>query len=59
MRPAQKRLVDALMAPVETTIEGHYRRRDAAINAIVAYCGVIEVLVARRTNRRITDRDLA
>ncbi|RYP15609.1 hypothetical protein DL765_005588 [Monosporascus sp. GIB2] len=49
MRPAQKRLVDALAAPVETTIEGQYRRRDAAINAIVAYCTVVEGPAARRT----------
>lgn len=34
MRPAQKRLVDALLAPVEDTVEGQYRRRDAAINAV-------------------------
>jgi len=34
MRPAQ------LTAPVEASIEGQYQRRDAAINAIVAYCAV-------------------
>ena len=50
MRPAQKRLVNALMAPVEPTIEGQYRRRDAAINAIVAYCAVVEPPTVRRTN---------
>ncbi|KAK0612279.1 hypothetical protein B0T17DRAFT_401349 [Bombardia bombarda] len=43
------------MAPVETTIEGQYRRRDAAINAIVAYCAVVEGLAACRTNSSTTN----
>ncbi|KAH8744320.1 C2H2 finger domain protein [Diaporthe sp. PMI_573] len=50
MRPAQKRLVDALTAPVEASIEGQYQRRDAAINAIVAYCAVVEGPATCRTN---------
>ena len=38
MRPAQ------LTAPVEASIEGQYRRRDAAINAIV--CSVFSIFWA-------------
>ncbi|KAH7012484.1 C2H2 finger domain protein [Microdochium trichocladiopsis] len=49
-RPAQKRLVDALTAPVDDTLEGYYRRRANLIDAIVAYCGVAEGRTARRTN---------
>ncbi|KAM4061566.1 hypothetical protein HRG_013220 [Hirsutella rhossiliensis] len=41
-RPAQKRLVEALAAPLGNTLEGQYRRRDNAITAIVAYCTVEE-----------------
>ncbi|KAM4058133.1 C2H2 finger domain protein [Hirsutella rhossiliensis] len=41
-RPAQKRLVEALAAPLGNTLEGQYRRRDNAIAAIVAYCMVEE-----------------
>jgi len=52
--PAQKRLMEALTAPVETTVEGQHRRRDAAINAIVAYCAVIEGPAACRTNNSTT-----
>lgn len=49
-RPAQKRLVEALTAPVDNTLEGYYRRRDNLIDAIVAYCSVVEGRTARRTN---------
>lgn len=47
--PAQKRLVEVLTAPVETTLEGQYRRRDKAIDAITAYCTVEEGLAVRQT----------
>ncbi|ROT35343.1 hypothetical protein SODALDRAFT_353064 [Sodiomyces alkalinus F11] len=35
-RPAQKRLVAALTAPVDDTLEGYYQRRDSLIDAIIA-----------------------
>lgn len=47
-RPAQERLMDALMALVETTVEGQYQRRDAAINAVTVCCVVVEDHVVRR-----------
>jgi len=40
--PAQKRLVAALTAPAEPTLEGQYRRRNKAIHAIIVYCFVEE-----------------
>ncbi|KAK4139042.1 uncharacterized protein C8A04DRAFT_41024 [Dichotomopilus funicola] len=51
-RPAQKRLMDALTAPVESTVEGQHRRRDVAIYAVMAYCVVVEGPAVRRTNSR-------
>lgn len=33
-QPAQKRLVEALTAPLSDTLEGQFRRRDNAINAV-------------------------
>lgn len=41
-RPAQKRLLEALTAPGDGTLEDYYRRRCAAVDAIVAYCPVEE-----------------
>ncbi|KAK3332197.1 hypothetical protein B0T19DRAFT_397983 [Cercophora scortea] len=49
-RPAQKRLMDALTAPVESTVEGQHRRRDVAIYAVMTYCVVVEGPAVRRTN---------
>ncbi|KAK3318207.1 C2H2 finger domain protein [Apodospora peruviana] len=49
-RPAQKRLMDAVTAPVESTVEGQHRRRDVAIYAVMAYCVVVEGPAVRRTN---------
>ncbi|CAJ2507922.1 Uu.00g091080.m01.CDS01 [Anthostomella pinea] len=46
--PAQKRLVKALTAPVDPTLEGQYRRRDDAINVIITYCSVEEGRTSRR-----------
>lgn len=47
-RPAQKRLMEALTAPLGNTLEGQYRRRDNAIGAIVAYCVVEEAHTIQR-----------
>ncbi|KAI0837724.1 C2H2 finger domain protein [Hypoxylon sp. FL0890] len=41
-RLAQKQLIQALTAPIIPTLEGQYRRRDNAIEAISAYCLVQE-----------------
>ena len=41
-QPIQKRLVEALSAPSDDTLEGHFRRRGTAIDAITAYCFVEE-----------------
>ena len=40
--PAQKRMVAALAAPAEPTLEAQYNRRNNAIQAIIAYCFVKE-----------------
>lgn len=40
--PVQKRLLEALTAPDDDTLEGYYRRRYVAVDAIVAYCTVEE-----------------
>ncbi|KAK3687910.1 C2H2 finger domain protein [Podospora appendiculata] len=53
-RPAQKRLVEALTAPDDATLEGYYRRRDNAIDAIAAYCFVHEGRTARHNTHRTT-----
>ena len=47
-RPAQQRLVEALTAPMDSSIGGYYRSRDNAIDAIVAYCSVAEGRAAHR-----------
>ncbi|KAL6359129.1 hypothetical protein LRP88_09329 [Fusarium phalaenopsidis] len=48
--PAQKRLLDALTAPMADTIEGERRRRNNAILAVMAYCSVQEP-PSRRTKK--------
>jgi len=48
--PAQKRLINALLAPVETTLEGHYERRNKAIEEVIAYCFIEEGRTKRRSN---------
>ncbi|KAH6955707.1 hypothetical protein BKA56DRAFT_638131 [Ilyonectria sp. MPI-CAGE-AT-0026] len=40
--PAQKRLFEALTAPMADTIEAEYRRRNNAILVVMAYCPVQE-----------------
>jgi hypothetical protein len=47
---AQKYLVQALAAKCDNTIEGYYRRRNNAINAIILYCAVEEGPTIRRKN---------
>ncbi|KAG7073817.1 C2H2 finger domain-containing protein [Colletotrichum scovillei] len=49
---AQKRLLAKLTAPVVTTLEGQYRRRDDAIEAVSAYCLVQEGCTVRRSQHR-------
>lgn len=49
-RPAQRRLVRALTAPLGDTLEAQFRRRNNAINAVIAYCAVEEGQTVRRTN---------
>jgi hypothetical protein len=48
-RPSQRLLVEALTAPVDTTLDGQYRRRDRAIDAVAAYCPVEEGCAVRLT----------
>lgn len=38
MPPAQRRLVETVMTLPGTTLEEEFRRRDAAIDAVAAYC---------------------
>ncbi|KAH7302950.1 C2H2 finger domain protein [Stachybotrys elegans] len=42
MHPAQESMVVALRAPAETTIEDQNKRKNKAIQALVAYCSVEE-----------------
>ncbi|KAI1839461.1 hypothetical protein JX266_014328 [Neoarthrinium moseri] len=42
-RPAQQRLLQAILAPVSNTLEGQYQRRSRAIQAIIVYCEIVEV----------------
>ena len=55
-RPAQKRLMEALTAPLGNTLEGQYRRRDNAISAIMAYCVVEEGQTIRRHTPSVESR---
>ena len=57
-RPAQKRLVEALTAPVDNTLDGQYQRRDKAIDAIIAYCVAEEGPTLRRTDASSTKPSL-
>lgn len=49
-RPAQKRLVASLTAPIDDTLEEYYQRRGSLIDAIVAHCSVVEGRAICRTN---------
>ena len=48
-RPAQKHLVQALSAPSDNTLEGQYRRRNDAMDAVITYCVVEEGSTIRRS----------
>jgi hypothetical protein len=38
MPPIQKRLAKTIITLLETTLKKEFRRRNAAINAVAAYC---------------------
>jgi hypothetical protein len=48
--PDQKRLVEALLAPAQTTLDAHYQRRNHAIEVVIEYCFVEEGRTKRRSN---------
>lgn len=52
MSPAQRRLFDALMAPHETDLPALFRRRAAAVDAIIAYCAIQEPAVTKILDAR-------
>ncbi|KAH0419558.1 hypothetical protein CcaCcLH18_14355 [Colletotrichum camelliae] len=54
--PAQKRLLAKLTTPIVATLEGQYRRRDDAINAVSAYCSVQEGCTIRRCHPPLTPK---
>lgn len=54
--PAQKRLFEALTAPVADTLEGDSRRRNEAILAVMAYCPVQESPLPRTRNKTMVDK---
>jgi hypothetical protein len=54
--PAKERLIAALIAPVVDSLEGYYRRRGNLIDAIVAYCSVVEGSKAPRTNVSVAEQ---
>jgi hypothetical protein len=47
--PAQKRMMAALTAPAEPTVEGQYKRRNNAIRAVIEFCYVEEAHTRSRT----------
>ncbi|KAK6840677.1 C2H2 finger domain protein [Apiospora arundinis] len=55
-RPAQKQLITALMAPPAADLEGQYRRRDNAIDAVIAYCLVEEGCTVPRRQSALPKR---
>lgn len=52
MPPQQKRLVETIMTLPGATLEEDFRRRNAAINVVAAYCKFQEGGTAARSNRR-------
>ena len=58
MPPLQKRLAETVMALPGTTIEEEFRRRNAAIDAVAAYCyfqeGGAAALLRKRSSTRRT-----
>jgi hypothetical protein len=55
--PAQKRLFDALTAPVADTLEGDHQRRNNAILAVMAYCPVQESPLPRTRHQAKVKKD--
>ncbi|KAK2778403.1 C2H2 finger domain-containing protein [Colletotrichum kahawae] len=51
---AQRHLMKKLTAPIVTTLEGQYRRRDEAIEAVSTYCLVQEGCTVPRSRPRST-----
>ncbi|KAK1688950.1 hypothetical protein BDP55DRAFT_726296 [Colletotrichum godetiae] len=51
---AQRQLMKKLTAPIVTTLEGQYRRRDEAIEAVSTYCLVQEGCTVPRSRPRST-----
>jgi len=54
MPPKQKRLVETVMTLPGTTLEEEFRRRNAAINAVAAYCNFQEGGAAARPRGRLS-----
>ncbi|KAH8663686.1 hypothetical protein BGZ60DRAFT_565713 [Tricladium varicosporioides] len=54
MPPIQKRLVETIMTLPGTTIEEEFRRRNAAIDAVAAYCHFQEGGAAARPRAKLT-----
>ncbi|VTT59410.1 unnamed protein product [Fusarium fujikuroi] len=54
--PAQKRLFEALTAPVAGTLEGEYQHRNNAVLAVMAYCPVQESPLPRTRNQTMVDK---
>ncbi|KAK1634181.1 hypothetical protein BDP81DRAFT_66647 [Colletotrichum phormii] len=52
--PAPRHLMKKLTAPIVTTLEGQYRRRDEAIEAVSTYCLVQEGCTVPRSRPRST-----
>ncbi|RBA10341.1 C2H2 finger domain-containing protein [Fusarium proliferatum] len=55
--PAQKRLFEALTAPVADTLEGEYQRRTNAVLAVMAYCPVQESPLPRTRNQAMVNKN--
>ncbi|VTT72992.1 unnamed protein product [Fusarium fujikuroi] len=55
--PAQKRLFEALTAPVADTLEGEHQRRNNAVLAVMAYCPVQESPVPRTRNQAMVTKN--
>jgi hypothetical protein len=55
--PAQKRLFEALTAPLTETLEGDHKRRNNAILVVMAYCPVQESPLPRTRNQAKVKKD--
>jgi hypothetical protein len=54
--PAQKELVDAILAPVGRNLEEEIRRRNKAIRAVTRYCGIEEGGMHPSQQKRMSGR---